>query len=130
MIELTDNFDPILYNQAYEESQEHRERVKHISAFTDEALEYLDVGSIASGDSLPWAKTQDKFRLRMGEVTLWVGQNGSGKSQLTTQIAVHLSITKKVGIASFEMHPRSTLEITEFSYTYCSNFNKYWKISR
>jgi twinkle protein len=60
---------------------------------------------------LPWPKTQKDFDFRMGEVTLWSGQNGHGKSLITSQIALSLiGQDQKVCIASFEMKPITTLK--------------------
>lgn len=60
---------------------------------------------------MPWQKTQDNFELRKGETTLWSGQNGHGKSLITTQIALSLLAQgEKVVIASFEMKPATTLQ--------------------
>lgn len=70
------------------------------------ALNGLDL----EGDCLPWRKTHDKFRFRPGEVTLWHGINGHGKSAVTTQVALYLALHgKKSCLASFEMLPRRTL---------------------
>ena len=50
------------------------------------------------------------FAFRPGEVTLWAGKNGCGKSLLTGQIALFLAAQKqKVCIASFEIAPEITL---------------------
>ena len=35
---------------------------------------------------LPWTKTNDYFEFRPSEVTIWAGQNGHGKSQVTDQV--------------------------------------------
>lgn len=60
---------------------------------------------------LPWTKTHDSFAFRPGEVTVYAGSNGGGKSLLTGQIALHLVKQKQcVCIASFEMKPQKTLE--------------------
>lgn len=60
---------------------------------------------------LPWSKTHPLFDFRAGEVTLWSGQNGHGKSMLTSQIALSLiGQDQKVCIASFEMKPATTLK--------------------
>ena len=60
---------------------------------------------------LPWAKTHGLFDFRPGEVTLWSGQNGHGKSMMTGQIALSLiGQDQKVCIASFEMKPATTLK--------------------
>jgi twinkle protein len=60
---------------------------------------------------LPWTNTHNSFAFRPGEVTVYAGSNGGGKSLLTGQIALHLVKQKqKVVIASFEMKPIKTLE--------------------
>lgn len=67
-------------------------------------------GESLEGDCLPWRKTHDKFRFRPGEVTLWHGINGHGKSAVTSQVALYLALHgKKSCIGSFEMLPRRTL---------------------
>ena len=59
---------------------------------------------------LPWQKTHDNFAFRKGEVTLWSGQNGHGKSLMTGEIALSLvGQGEKVCVASFEMKPETTL---------------------
>lgn len=62
------------------------------------------------GAFMPWPKTHNSFRFRMGEVTLYAGSNGGGKSLITGQIA--LGLVKQghaICIASFEMKPKRTL---------------------
>lgn len=62
------------------------------------------------GDPLPWAKTHDRVRHRPGEVTLWLGINGHGKTAVTNQDALHLvHLGRRVAIASLEMHPVASL---------------------
>lgn len=60
---------------------------------------------------LPWPKTHHDFAFRDGEVTLWSGQNGHGKSLVTAQIGLSLlGQGDKVCLASFEMKPATTLQ--------------------
>jgi twinkle protein len=60
---------------------------------------------------MPWRKTHAQIQFRPGEVTVWGGANGQGKSLVTGQIALSLcSQGEKVCIASFEMKPLKTLE--------------------
>lgn len=62
------------------------------------------------GDPLPWQKTNDKFRFRENEVTIWTGYSGHRKSMLLGQIAFHLAtLGKKSCIASMEMPPHETM---------------------
>lgn len=70
---------------------------------------------------LPWTKTHGSFAFRDGEVTVYAGGNGGGKSLITGQIALHLLRQgQKVCIASFEMKPEKTLErmVRQFSGEY------------
>lgn len=55
------------------------------------------------GDTLPWPKTHDIVRLRPGEVSLWCGINGHGKSMVTSHVAASLMLNRPVTIASLEM---------------------------
>jgi twinkle protein len=60
--------------------------------------------------TMPWAKTHGGFRFRPGEVTVYAGGNGGGKSLVTGQVAMGLIKQKqRVCIASFEMKPKRTL---------------------
>ena len=55
---------------------------------------------------MPWPKMAEDFEFRRQEVTVYAGQNGSGKSLMTGQIALSLMAqNEKVCIASFEMRP-------------------------
>lgn len=91
------------------ERQIHEDKVLHVSNYMEEALRRLNEGTKTFGDPMPWQKTQDKFRFREGEVTIWAGTNGSGKSLVMGQCALTLAQITKVGIASFEMPPDSTV---------------------
>ena len=60
--------------------------------------------------TMPWTKTHAGFQFRPGEVTVYAGGNGGGKSMITGQIALGLvKQNQKVMIASFEMKPKRTL---------------------
>jgi twinkle protein len=64
-----------------------------------------------AGAALPWAKTHHTIRLRSGEVSLWPGINGHGKSLLTSHVALDLVAQgKRIVIASLEMQPVKTLK--------------------
>jgi twinkle protein len=60
---------------------------------------------------LPWQKTKLDFDFRPGEVTVWAGQNGSGKTMLTIQVLMSLiSQEQSVCVASLEIKPEKTLQ--------------------
>ena len=60
--------------------------------------------------TMPWPKTHFGFAFRPGEVTVYAGGNGGGKSMITGMIALGLiKQNQRVMIASFEMKPKRTL---------------------
>jgi twinkle protein len=70
-----------------------------IAAFHDP-----DNGPRAPG--MLWTKAKDKIRFRGGEVSLWAGVNGHGKSMFLSQVAIDLCYqAERVMVASFEMKP-------------------------
>lgn len=53
-----------------------------------------------------WQKTMDKVHFRPGEVSLWAGVNGHGKSMFLSQVTLDLCKQgHRVMVASFEMKP-------------------------
>lgn len=79
------------------------------SKFKEETHDIFNEGVLNYGDTLPWKKTEDKFRLRPNEVTLWAGINGHGKSLITSNVFAHLMKTRRCLIASLEMPINRTL---------------------
>jgi len=66
---------------------------------------------------MPWEKTKESFYYRPGEMTVYAGMNGHGKSQVTAQIAMHLMKQgEKVCMASFEMKPIETIRLMSRMY--------------
>jgi twinkle protein len=74
-----------------------------VSTFRSDIHDIFDDGVLNFGDTLPWGKTHDNFRLRPNEVTLWAGINGHGKSLVTSHVMAHLMKTKRCLSASLEM---------------------------
>lgn len=64
----------------------------------------------APSSRLPWSKLHGRFDLRQGEVTIWAGDNGSGKSLLVGQVIGWLLPHQRCLIASMEMKPEETVE--------------------
>lgn len=88
-------------------------QIKVLSADTwrDQLVDAVRNGTQVIGARLPWSKTHDHLRFRGGEVTLWQGINGHGKSQLLGQACIGFaSQNERVCVASFEMKPVSTLK--------------------
>ena len=96
---------------AYLQATDTQQKVRPAKDYLDELVDDVAHPKKESQISLPWAKTHGEFALRPGEVTLYAGSNGGGKSLITGQIALHLIRQRqKVCIASFEMKPKRSLE--------------------
>ena len=64
---------------------------------------------VKGGLPLPYIKTEEDFRIRMGELTIVSGYSGHGKTAWLSHVMLHLCKTTKALIASFEMLPKATL---------------------
>ncbi len=65
------------------------------------------IEGVNRGSPMPFS---DKLNFREGEITLWVGQNGAGKSMITGQVASAFAMRgERTLICSFEMSPARTL---------------------
>jgi len=96
---------------AYERETEAKQRVRPVANYIDEAIDQLDKPIKETGQPMPWQKTHGLFRFREGEVTLWAGVNGHGKSLMSGFVALDMIFAgQKVCIASFEMKPHATLK--------------------
>jgi len=104
---LTDSID----FAAYMQDTDAQTKVKPAGDFVDEAKERLRMNVSKRRIYLPWDKTKDAFEYRYGEVSLYSGQNGHGKTDITTQVALSLvGQGEKCCIASFEMKPVTTVQ--------------------
>ena len=79
------------------------------SEVTQEVLDRLSGKVQQTGDLLPWSKTHNCVALRPGEVSLWMGINGHGKSMFTGMVCAWGLQNKKWLIASMEMKPSATM---------------------
>lgn len=97
--------------RAYMADTDAHHRVKPASHWTDDLNdEFGAPGGYCPHPRLPWAKLWDRISIRPGEVSLWFGFNGHGKSLLLGQVIVgQCAQGAKACIASFEMRPRKTL---------------------
>lgn len=77
--------------------------------FRDKVKTRIANGVTHSGEKLPWSKTYDLVRLRGGEVSIWAGVNGHGKSLVLGQVMLWLPPDQKVLIASLEMPGEATI---------------------
>ena len=97
--------------QAYMAEHEAQAKVLPPTAWRDGLVASTQPGLPIAGAKLPWAKTHDLIRLRGGEVSMWMGINGHGKSQLLGQVSLALAAQEeRVCLASFEMKPLVSLK--------------------
>lgn len=72
-----------------------------------ELMEEVDHPLRNSGVSCP---VIPRFQMRPGELTVWAGNNGAGKSALMSQVALSMMMKKRaVCLLSFEMAPKDTV---------------------
>ena len=85
--------------------------LKSAESFREETNEDLNPsGGEEPGKPTQFPKLKHLLRFRKGEVSVWSGVNGHGKSLLIGQTMMHLAYEgEKICIASLEMKPRKTL---------------------
>lgn len=91
---------------------QHPERANLIPAFaySEILIDWFHGDRREVGVSLPWSKTHGKISLRPGEVSIWAGANGHGKSLLLNQIILQcMKLGDACVIASMEMRPDITM---------------------
>jgi len=85
--------------------------LKPASFFTEEVVkEFYPPGDEPPGVLSPWNRAVGKIRFRPGELSVWTGINGHGKSQVLGQVILSaLSQGEKACLASLEIKPRRLL---------------------
>lgn len=80
--------------------------------FTNAVIDlFHPTGDREQGYSLPYGKVARKVLFRPGEMSIWTGASGHGKSQVLSHASVHWGQEgARVCIASLEMHPRQLLK--------------------
>jgi len=102
--------DQIDFSQ-YMRETDAMQKLKKVSVFIEDAKEKLRFRATGKRTFLPWVKCNGSFEFRSGEMTMWAGQNGHGKTDITTQVALSLlGQDEKVCVASFELKPVTTIE--------------------
>ena len=80
-------------------------------AYTEEVVNlFWPRGGVEPGYRLPWGKVTDLVLFRPGELTLWQGATGAGKSQVLSHALVAMGEQgARICIASLEMRPPQQL---------------------
>lgn len=79
--------------------------------FIEEAINSFYSEEIISGDKMAFPSLKNRLSFRPGEVTIWAGYNGHGKSMFLGQVMMQMIYPnlRKVCFASMEMKPYRTL---------------------
>lgn len=93
---------------AFDGQQQSQDIIKP-SDLTEQVTELFEHPERMLGHELMWSSMSNKFALRKGEVTLWAGINGHGKSLILNQVCAYMLPYSKWLIASMEMPVRETV---------------------
>ncbi|TAM02186.1 MAG: AAA family ATPase [Paraburkholderia sp.] len=106
---IPDNIDWEAYACAEDDG---RADVRPAHEFIDELVEHLyGAEQQQIGVASPWPSVGGDLMFRPGEVSLWGGVNGHGKSAVLGYAMLHaMTAGERTCIASMEMRPRATME--------------------
>ncbi|KVD81909.1 AAA family ATPase [Burkholderia sp. ABCPW 14] len=104
--------DSIDWDAYASDEDDGRSDVRPAHEFIDELVDHLyGEEEQQTGVATPWPSVGNDIAFRPGEVTLWGGVNGHGKSAVLGYAMLHaLTAAERVCIASMEMRPRATME--------------------
>lgn len=105
--------DSVDWSAYVSDKNDGRADVRRASDFTEELIERLhgDHSDETYGLLTPWAEIGTDLAFRPGEVSLWGGVNGHGKSAVLGYVMLHgMTAGERVCIASMEMKPIDTLD--------------------
>lgn len=97
--------DTIDFNAYKEEPESHK--VRAASDFLQATIDSFYAPASTNRPPFPlWTKANGKIAFRPGEVSLWAGINGHGKSMMLSQVSLDLLLQdERVLVLSFEMQP-------------------------
>lgn len=91
----------------------------------DKIQESKATGGVQKGESLPWSKADDIIKIRPGELSIWGGINGHGKSLILGQVIGSLLKSEKALIVSLELFPYQTVERMINQFAGCESAMKF-----
>lgn len=103
--------DTVDWEQYVKGEDDGRADVRPASEWAEDVIEYFHGHEEKIvGHPTPWAKVDNRLMFRPGEVTLWPGINGHGKSGVANFVMLNaIVIGARACIASFEMKPEVTM---------------------
>lgn len=107
----TINANEIDFEQYFQDQQDDGAKVKPASEWADAVIDrFFGEGAQKLWTPIGFDKTQGKFDLRPGEVTIWAGVNGHGKTTFLSHTMLNvMQEGQKVCIASLEMKPAASM---------------------
>lgn len=94
----------------YADMTECKQKVFSAGEYAEEVVAHFWEQKEDDGIVMPWRKTHGRIAIRPGEVSLWAGINGHGKSLVLGQYSISMLPQKqRICVASLEMKPRTTL---------------------
>lgn len=95
---------------AYLEEFPENTQVVPAFAYSEVVKDFFHGNRTDYGSRMPWSKTHGKISFRPGEVSVWAGYNGSGKSLILGQVMLSaMAQGETCCIASMEMKPETTI---------------------
>lgn len=103
--------DSIDWNSYITDEDDGRADVRRASEWIDAVSKYFHgEEEQVLGQFTPWSKVQNRLMFRPGEVSLWAGINGHGKSGALGFVMLNAMVDGgRACIASFEMAPEATM---------------------
>ncbi len=96
-------FNDCLADAKYQDPEE----LRNAGEFQDQVEQLLSGANDTRNQiTLPWPKTHGEIRFEEGQLTIWSGFNGHGKSEMLLHCMVHrMALGERVCIASMEVPP-------------------------
>jgi len=99
------------FDEYFKDHQDEGAFIKPASDWAEQVIDrFYGQGAESTWTRTGFSKTDGKFDLRPGEVTIWAGVNGHGKTTFLSNIMLNvMQAGQKVCLASLEMKPRDSL---------------------
>ena len=90
--------------------QQESNQIVNFSAMDGRLEDFMENYVALNGDKLPWSCTHQDVALGKGQLSIWGGINGHGKTLMLTQVMASLLYKRRILIASMEMKAEETIK--------------------
>lgn len=103
--------DSIDFDAYFRDNTDEGAKVKPASSWADAVVDrFYGAGAESTWTPTGFRKTDGKFELRPGEVTIWAGVNGHGKTTYLSHVMLNvMQAGQRVCLASLEMKPADSM---------------------